>query len=69
MDLQEVEWRGIDWTDLVQDREKFWALVNAVINLRVLESAGNFLTSLGLVSFLGRSLLNGNVWSYGPYLS
>ena len=68
MDLQEVEWRGIDSTDLVQDREKFWALVNAVINLRVPENAGNFLTSLGLESFSGRSLLNGTVWSYGPYL-
>jgi hypothetical protein len=68
MDLQEVEWRGIDWTDLVQDREKFWALVKAVINLRVPENAGNFLTSLRLDSLSGRSLLNGNEWSYGPYL-
>jgi hypothetical protein len=68
MDLQEVEWRGVDWTDLAQDREKCWALVNAVINLRVPESAVNFLTSLGLVSFSGRTLFNGTVWSYGPYL-
>jgi hypothetical protein len=52
MDLQGVEWRGIDWTDPTQDREKCWALlVNAVINLRVPENAGNFLTRLELVRF------------------
>ena len=43
MELQEVEWRGIDWTDLAQDREKFWALVNAVINLRGSRKCGEFL--------------------------
>ena len=26
---------GIDWIDLAQDRDKWWALVNAVMNLRV----------------------------------
>jgi len=35
MDLQEVGWRGIDWIDLVQDRERWWALVNVIVNLRV----------------------------------
>jgi hypothetical protein len=43
MDLQEAEWRGIDWTDLAQDREKFGALVNAVINLRGSRKRGEFL--------------------------
>jgi hypothetical protein len=27
---------GIDWIDLVQDRDRWWALVNMVMNLRVL---------------------------------
>jgi hypothetical protein len=36
MDLREVGWRGIDWIDLAQDRDRLWALVNAVMNLRVL---------------------------------
>jgi len=34
-DLQEVGWRGMDWIDLVQDRSRWQALVNAVMNLRV----------------------------------
>jgi hypothetical protein len=26
---------GLDWIDLAQDRDRWWALVNAVMNLRV----------------------------------
>jgi hypothetical protein len=34
MDIQEVGSRGMKWIELAQDRER-WALVNALINLRV----------------------------------
>jgi hypothetical protein len=35
MNLREVGWDGMDWTDLAQDRDRWRAYVNAVMNLRV----------------------------------
>jgi hypothetical protein len=35
MDLREVGWRDIDWTDLAQDRNRWQALVNTVMTLQV----------------------------------
>jgi hypothetical protein len=35
MDVLGIGWGGVDWISLAQDRDKWRALVNVVMNLRV----------------------------------
>ena len=51
--------RSLDWTDLVQNRNRSRFLANAVKNLRVPYNAGNILTSRRMVSFSRTTLLSG----------
>ena len=38
-------WGGVDWIDLAQDSDRWPALMNAVMNLRIPQNVGNFLPS------------------------
>jgi hypothetical protein len=35
MDIQAVGWEGMDWIVLAEDRDRWGAVVNAVMNLRI----------------------------------
>jgi hypothetical protein len=43
MGLGEVVWKGVDWMNLAQDRDLWWAVVNTVMHLRVPKKGGEFL--------------------------
>jgi hypothetical protein len=42
--LREIGWDDVDWIDLAQDRDFWRSLVNTVMNLRVPENVGKFLS-------------------------
>jgi hypothetical protein len=53
MDLGEVGWGEVDWTGLAQDKKRWRALVNSVLNLQVPQNAWKLssgLTTDGLSS-------------------
>ena len=60
MDLQEVEGGCGDWMELVQDRDRWQALVSMAKNLRVPKMRGISLLAAEPVSFSRRTLLHGS---------
>jgi hypothetical protein len=49
----------MDWIDLAQNREQWWALVNTVMILRVPQNVGNFLSRCASSGFSSRTQLHG----------
>jgi hypothetical protein len=45
LDLMEIVWESADWIHLAEDRDQWRAVVNTVVNLRVIQKAENFSTS------------------------
>ena len=43
MDLQEMGRVGVDWIELAEDRDRWRALVSAVMNIWIPQNAGEFL--------------------------
>jgi hypothetical protein len=42
MDLRETGWGSVEWMQLAKDRDRWWALVNTVMNLLVLAPRNDF---------------------------
>jgi hypothetical protein len=58
MDRREIEGVGMNWIDLAQDRDPWRALVNTLMNLRVPQNVGKFLSNYTTGSFLRRAQLH-----------
>jgi hypothetical protein len=58
MNLRDMGWDVMDWIDLAEDRAQCRALMNMVMNLRVPQNAGKFLSSCTIGSFSRSTQLN-----------
>ena len=64
MDIKEVEWGGMNWIDLGQDRDRWRVLANAVMKLCVSYRAGNLLSSWGPDKFFRKDSSHWNLVLY-----
>jgi len=59
MDLKENGWELMNWIDLTPHRDTCFNILNMVIKLRIPCNVGNFLPSLGTLSFSRKTLQHG----------
>jgi hypothetical protein len=59
MDLREIKWGGMEWTDLAQNKDQWRALINTVMNLRVPYNFGRILSSCATGGFSRKAQLCG----------
>jgi hypothetical protein len=59
MDLREIGWGGMDWINLAQNRDQWWALVKTVINRRGPKNVGNILSGWATGGFSKRTQPHG----------
>jgi hypothetical protein len=52
MDLTEIGWRGKEWIQLAQDRDRCRAVVNAVMNFRVLAPRNLLVTLFAVIRLI-----------------
>jgi hypothetical protein len=58
MDLREIGWGGMDWIDVAQDMDQWMVVVNTVMNVRVPENVGKFLSGCATGGFSRRAQLH-----------
>jgi hypothetical protein len=59
MDLTEIDWDGMEWIYLAQDRDQWRALVNTEMTLRAPLKFGKFLSNCTTGGFSRRVQLHG----------
>lgn len=67
MDLRETGFDGIYWIHVVQDKDKWLALVSMVMNYWVQKNVWNFLASWATAGFSRRALLHAVSYFYIPH--
>jgi hypothetical protein len=58
VDNIKIGWGGMDWIDLAREMDQWMAFVNMVMNLRVPQNAGKFLSSCRIGCFSRRTQLH-----------
>ena len=51
MDLKEIKWKNVDWSNVVKDSGQKWDLMKALMNFHILLIVGKFVNIWGNISF------------------